>query len=279
MADMLNLGGTETVTNYLDEQDAARGLLGEVSSVLVDEIVDFVVIGGWLPFLFNSRPISHPGTFDVDILLNEATSRSSFEQAAQLLLDSGYLRAPKNQFQLHRILTVRGEKLVYHVDFLHRRYADDTDDLIRNWGRFQSIAGPGTDLIFTAAERMLRPVDVELPCGDSRSITVSFCTEVGFLSAKGRSATVAKRTRDAFDIFLVVHQSEDYGRLVRRSKELLVNRIFALSLKNLCDGFRKGKLLAQAAAHLSEQAPHLSGPEELIMTTIDKFFTDISLGE
>jgi hypothetical protein len=33
---------------------------------------------------------------------------------------------------------------VYHVDFLHRRYADDTDELIRNWGRFQSIAGPGT---------------------------------------------------------------------------------------------------------------------------------------
>jgi len=183
----------------------------------------------------------------VDILLNEKTSRSSFEHAAQLLLGAGYLRAPKNQFQLHRLLSVRGENLVYHVDFLHRRYADDTDDLIRNWGRFQSIAGPGTDIIFTDAERMLKSVDVVLPDGKGRCITASFCTEVGFLSAKGRSAPNPKRTRDAFDVFLVIHQSQDYGRLVARSKELMTHPVFKLSLTSLRDGFR-GKLLLQAVA-------------------------------
>lgn len=75
--------------SYPDEQTAALGLLGEVSTVLATQIVDFVVIGGWLPFLFNSSPIAHPGTFDVDILLNEATSRSTFERAAQSLLQIG----------------------------------------------------------------------------------------------------------------------------------------------------------------------------------------------
>jgi hypothetical protein len=276
MAGELGSLSTEGVTNYPDEQSAALGLLGEVTSLLVNQIVDFVVIGGWLPFLFNSRPIPHPGTFDVDILLNEATSRSSFEQDAQLLLRSGYLRAPKNQFQLHRILCVRGERLVYHVDFLHRRYADDTDDLIRNWGRVQSIAGPGTDIIFTAAERMLRSVDVVLPDGKNRCVTASFCTEVGFLSAKGRSAQVPKRTRDAFDVFLVIRQSQDYDRLVARSKELMTDPVFKLSLINLRDGFRDGRLLPQAAAHLREQAPGLADPEETVRTAIDKFFSDVS---
>lgn len=276
MADDLESHSTEAVSSYPDEQSAALGLLGEVTSLLVNQIVDFVVIGGWLPFLFNSRPIPHPGTFDVDILLNEATSRSTFEQAAQLLLRSGYLRAPKNQFQLHRILSVRGEKLVYHVDFLHRRYADDSDDLIRNWGRFQSIAGPGTDIIFTAAERMLKSVDVVLPDSKHRCVTASFCTEVGFLSAKGRSAPIPKRTRDAFDVFLVIRQSQDYGRLVARSKELMNHPVFKLSLKGLRDGFRDGKLLPQAVAHLREQAPGLADPEGVVRTAIDKFFSDIS---
>jgi hypothetical protein len=267
---------TESITDYPDEQTAALGLLGEVTLVLVSQIIDFVVIGGWVPFLFNSRPIPHPGTFDVDILLNEATSKSSFEQAARLLLRSGYLRAPKNQFQLHRILHVRGERLVYHIDFLHRRYADDTDDLIRNWGRVQSIAGPGTDIIFTEAERMLKSVDVVLPTGEKRSVTASFCTEVGFLSAKGRSATIPKRTRDAFDVFLVVEQSQDHRRLVTRSKELLNHPVFKLSLKNLRDGFRHGKLLTQATAHLREQASSLPDPEGVVRAAIDKFFSDIS---
>ena len=193
----------EELLNYSDEQSAAAGLLAEVATVLVERSVDFVIVGGWKPLLFNSHPIRHPGTFDVDVLLNEATSRSTFDKAAAMLLASGYMRAPKNQFQLHRILTVHGEPLVYHVDFLHRKYADDTDDHIRNWGKVQSIAGPGTDIIFTEAERQLKIFDARLPTGNDVAIPVSFCTDAGFLSAKGRSALVPKRTRDAFDIFLV----------------------------------------------------------------------------
>lgn len=164
---------------------------------------------------------------------------------------------------------------MYHVDFLHRHYADDTDELIRNWGRFQSIAGPGTDVIFTDAERMLRAVDVVLPDGSKHSITTSFCTEVGFLSAKGRSASVSKRTRDAFDVFLVIQQSQDYGRLVSRSNELIADPVFRLSLQGLRDGFRKGKLFAQAVAYLREQAPAVADPIKLVHSTIERFFADV----
>src|SRR6266404_4930031 len=150
------------MVNYQDEQSAARGLLGEITQILAQQEVDFAVIGGWVPLLFNSSPIPHPGTFDVDILLNESTPKSLFEAAAGAALDVGYLRAPKNQFQLHRILTVRGESLVYHIDFLHRKYADEADDLIRNWGRFQSIAGPGTDIIVTENERAVESLEIVL---------------------------------------------------------------------------------------------------------------------
>ena len=118
--------------DYANEQAAAAGMLGEAAGLLSAQSVEFAVIGGWLPFLFNQGAIGHPGTFDVDVLLHESTQRDSFEQAACRMLQAGYLRAPKNQFQLHRVLQVRGESLVYHVDFLHRKYADDSDELIRN---------------------------------------------------------------------------------------------------------------------------------------------------
>jgi len=259
--------------DYRDEQSAARGLLGEISLLLTKQRVDFAVIGGWVPFLFNSRPISHPGTFDVDILLNDETPKSLFETAARSALELGYLRAPKNQFQLHRILNVRGEQLVYHVDFLHRKYADDTDDMIRNWGKFQSIAGAGTDIIFTANERTVEPLSVLIPSGDQRTCPISFCSEVGFLSAKGRSANSEKRTRDAFDVFLVIRQSRDYAHLLERSRELLTNGVFRLSLENLREGFSsKGRLLARAVAHLRDQSPTLADPESVVRASIDKFF-------
>jgi hypothetical protein len=69
MANDLPSHAGEHWQDYPDQQSAAMGPLGEVSTLLVNQIVDFVIIGGWLPFLFNSRPIPHPGTFDVDILL------------------------------------------------------------------------------------------------------------------------------------------------------------------------------------------------------------------
>lgn len=263
--------------DYKDEESAARGLLIEVSSNLLDREVDFAIVGGWIPYLFNSQPYTHPGTFDVDILLNEETPRKVFESAADNLVELGFMRAPKNQFQLHKVITVRGEQMVYHLDFLHRRYADDTDDMIRQWGRFQSIAGPGTDLIFTENEKVFRAVEGIISSGEQLEIEIPFATEVGFLSAKGRSAQVPKRTRDAYDIFLVVSQSIDYDLLVKRSSELLANGIFRWSIAELVHGFLKGKLTERAAAHLSEQNPEVEKTTDIVRRTMTEFFKEIGL--
>ncbi len=263
--------------DYDDEHAAGKGLLAESVSILQGCDVDFVVIGGWLPYLFNSEPISHPGTLDVDILLNERTPKATFEAAAQVLISRGFLRAPKNQFQLHRLLTVRGEVLVYHVDFLHRKYADDTNDLIRHWGRFQSIAGPGTDVIFAEEERTTERLKATSPDGRALDVLAPFCSEVGFISAKGRSATTVKRTRDAFDVFLVIRQSRDRTRLIRRCTELLADKIFQLSIRNLYEGFSSGRFTERAVEHLRDQEPHCPSPEATVRQTMDDFFRSIDV--
>jgi len=100
---------------------------------------------------------------------------------------------------------------------------------------------------------------------------VPFCTEVGFLSAKGRSANAPKRTRDAFDVYLIVRQSRDYGRLVARSAELLRDPIFKLSMEMLRNGF-EDRLLKQAVAHLQDVRAPGTRPSDDVKETMDAFF-------
>lgn len=260
---------------YENDLAAARGLLGEATLVLIKQEIDFAVIGGWVPYLFNANPLSHPGTYDVDVLLNSNTSYEAMNKAIEEFMRVGYLRSPKNAFQLYRILRVDDEDRIFHVDFLHRKYAEDTDDLIKDWGKIQSIAGPGTDIIFLENERRVETLFFELPNGDSQKVNVTFCTEVGLLSAKGRSAMTKKRTRDAYDIFLVVHQSKNKQRLIERCRELLKDPIFELSFREIRSGFSlSGPLTANVILHLSKQA-EIQDPLKLIQSVMDEFFHSI----
>lgn len=262
---------------FENEQLAARALLGETAAVLTACKVDFAIVGGWLPFLFNGSPIPHPGTFDVDVLLRETTTKETFDGAALELIGRGFLRGAKNQFQAHRLFDVRGEQLVFHVDFLHRKYAPDVEDLVIEWGRFQSIAGPGTDLVFTENERTFESLAIVMPSGATESILVPFFTEVGLLATKGRSAESAKRTRDAFDIFLVIAQSRNRDALVRRSSELMGNGLFERSLKAIRDGFASGAWTKNAATYLSKADSSNTDPLGTVNRVLERFLQDIGL--
>ena len=260
---------------FANEQGAARALLAESTAILSAQGVDFVVLGGWIPFLFNKGSWGHPGTFDVDILLNDNTSRISVNAAADALCHAGYLRAPKNTFQFHRLLTVRKVPMVFHVDFLHRRYAAEAEDIILQWGHMTSIAGPGTDVIFKHSERSMRSVTA--PSMDNAEsafqISIPFASEVGFLAAKGRSAGTAKRTRDAYDIFLVIKESGDYPHLVARCAKLLSDGVFRISFQQIEQGFTSGTLLANAVKYLTGLSEEQA--RTLVTTTVQKFFQDV----
>ena len=263
--------------SYNTEQEAARGLLVETTSVLVAQEVDYAIVGGWVPFLLNPGKYSHPGTYDVDILLNERTTKDQMAAAAASLRERCFARSPKNRFQLHRLLGVNGELVHFHLDFLHRKYADDVDGMFKRWGDLTSIAGPGTDIIFTESER--RQVDVSgvRPDGSATSVLINFATEPGFLSAKGRSLHLPKRTRDAYDIFLVIAQSQDYGRLVSRCNELMANKVFKLSMKAIVHEFGERDAYRNVAAWISEVSKEPPDVNE-VEDTMVRFFETIGAG-
>ncbi len=85
---------------YSSDQTAALALLKDATSVLDECGVEFVVVGGWVPYLFHRHLFGHPGTFDADILLHSTSLEDgSFTLAAERLLGNGYLRAVKNRFK------------------------------------------------------------------------------------------------------------------------------------------------------------------------------------
>ncbi|NIJ83048.1 hypothetical protein FHY35_000003 [Xanthomonas arboricola] len=229
---------TDSLYMFQSEQEAAKAMLLEVTQILNRKTIDYAVVGGWVPYLFNCSPVAHPGTFDVDIVLNTALNKDDVILALDSMInDFGYMRAPKNAFQVYRAIPVLGETMIFHVDFLHRKYADDTGDLTRSWGRYQSITAPGTDVIFTHQQTQSHLVEALGMDGNSLKSDVTFASEAAFLSTKGRSVGFGKRERDAFDIYLIITQSQDLEKLVRAATALMLNGVFCASMLRMYKEF------------------------------------------
>ena len=183
--------------SFRDEQQAADFLLRESTKLLADSGVGFAVVGGWAPFLFHRERYGHPGTYDVDVLLDSASlENGTFEQATEAMLSAGYMRAAKNNFQAHRIVRVRDEEMIFHVDFLNESAPGNTIDLVSGKGRLRSIYTPAMEAVFTYAN--FRKVS------DPGMSHIRFPSPETFIASKAAATSVAKRTRDAFDVFVTV---------------------------------------------------------------------------
>lgn len=269
--------------SFESEQVAAKAMLLEVGTLMNKHTIDYAVIGGWVPFLFNSDPISHPGTFDVDIVLNTALSKDSVISALDFMVDeSSYRRAPKNAFQIYKEIVVGNEPLIFHVDFLHRKYADDSDDLTRTWGRYESIGTVGTDVIFTQKEMRSKEVYGIGVTGEAVSANIVFASEAGFLCSKARSVGLGKRERDGYDVYLLLKQSEDYDTLKKRSASLLGDNVFFASMNRLQEQFTTGQPApVKAANYLCGYSKEFTNQPELaeqeIIKVVQTFLNEIGI--
>lgn len=195
---------------FTSEIEAAEHLLQESTAVLIRHGVDFAIVGGWSPYLFNSKRYGHPGTFDVDVLLQpESLDNGTFDTAAEELLAGGYLRAPKNVFQAHRILEISGEELVFHVDFLNEREPGNALELVGGTGRMKSMYTPAMKAVFDYGGYRHHP----------KYPGVRFPSPETFVVTKAAATIVKKRTRDAFDVFVTV-QDQDKAAFAARWKDL-----------------------------------------------------------
>jgi hypothetical protein len=179
--------------------------------------VKFVVVGGWVPFLFHSASFGHPGTFDLDVLLGEESlDDGAFDRASTALLERGYLRAVKNQFQAHRLMLVRNEEFVFHVDFLNERSPGDNElQLVSGGGPLRSIYTKAMKVVFQEETRT-----------HGSYPGLQFPSPETFIATKAAATRVKKRARDAFDVY-VTALDQDPKQLGDRWRTLVLrDRLF-----------------------------------------------------
>ncbi|MGX9417457.1 hypothetical protein ACWU4D_08910 [Vibrio sp. WJH972] len=231
--------------------DGSKGLLVEAISAIESTNLDYLIVGGWSPYLRNKTEYIHPGTKDVDILFSDGDIKGKIASAVESFLDHGFMISAKHDFQMFKTLNVRGKNVVYHIDLLHPQetlrhpelMVDHfdlglTEDDTSSTPKIQrSIVLPSSKFLF---DGFFSNVEFEhsMCNGKPQKVNVPLLDESGLIFSKCKSAQVTKRPRDSFDIFLALKQpsvNETVNKLKEASKKFPAVKESITSLLNFVE--------------------------------------------
>ena len=119
-----------SIPSYSSEIEASKNLLLDAVLTVEKLGLEYVIIGGWCPYLRNRcSDIIHPGTKDVDILFKDGDIEHSLKPVVESFLNKGYILSAKHKFQLLRIYEIDGHNLVYNIDILHPSETKDAPEM------------------------------------------------------------------------------------------------------------------------------------------------------
>ncbi|PMD91638.1 hypothetical protein BWI97_21220 [Siphonobacter sp. BAB-5405] len=219
---------------YEDIQTGALRLLYDTCSLLNELNVKYIIVGGWAPFLLNSKPIEHPGTKDVDVLFDGAYEKGKLKEVIDAFLENEFILSAKHDFQLFKLINVLGREFIYNIDLLHplettnpqNLYVEHIDLKIpankyrrRNF-MMKSIALPSSQILFDNDIFFNYNLKITAQDGIELNQNVPLMGELGTLITKSSSVSVKKRYRDSLDIFLTISQSTDLTALINSTNRL-----------------------------------------------------------
>ena len=217
--------------NFRSVLEGATFLLGDTCRLLNEIEAEYVIVGGWTPYLLNKTDIVHPGTRDVDILFKDAYIEGNIAHLIKAFLRNGFVASAKHDFQLLRTLEFGSHSLVYNIDLLHPSESKKNFELfvdhfdlgiptangVPEGKMVRSIVIPETDLIF---DGMSEDYYLEYRGVDraKNQVRLPLMNHLGLLISKADSVTNVKRKRDSFDIYLILQQPEfDLRDAIERS--------------------------------------------------------------
>jgi hypothetical protein len=208
---------------YNNVLEAAKGVLLDAACILKTIGFEYIVIGGWCPFLRNQRrETPHPGTKDIDLLFQDADAPNGLKIVVESFLASGYLPSAKHQFQLLRVIRVKDQDFVFNIDLLHPSESKTNPELfvdhfefdicensaLKSKWRMKSIVLPSSAILFKGFFSSFDFSAVR-PNGDSGMVQLPLLNEAGLVLSKCQSIKTAKRDRDAFDMYLMLSQPDN----------------------------------------------------------------------
>lgn len=204
-------------------QDGALALLGETTELLNSHGIDYIIVGGWSPFLLNSAPFPHPGTKDVDILFKSGTQEGELKALIETFIKKGFVQSAKHPFQLLKAIDINRHSFMFNIDLLHpddqekkpEMFVDHIDFPVKESHSMRidykgkTIILPKSDFFFSDFYTKYQH-EFELTDGTKKNIEFNLLNEAGLILSKAKSAFNEKRTRDAYDIFLAIQQCRNY---------------------------------------------------------------------
>lgn len=188
--------------------DGAKNLLKETIVELSKfDGLEYIIIGGWCPFLRNSSEITHPGTLDVDILFREGYQSKSLEDVIVAFMEVGFIPSAKHPFQLLKKQQIQDKDFIFNIDLLHPNMTVDSEakgmfidhlDLDvpfrgEETAKMMSIVLPNSALLFDNALFDKYPLE---------GLEFNLVDFTGMFLTKMESCQKQKRERDSFDIYL-----------------------------------------------------------------------------
>lgn len=210
-------------------QDGAHTLLADTVKILNENNMNYIIVGGWSPYLLNDTVIKHPGTKDIDILFSHAYQKGNLKDIIISLLKNNFILSAKHDFQLFRKIKVKDNEFVYNIDLLHpyetrwqsETYVDHLELDIpadryqsKNF-KMKSIALPNASCLFDGLYTN-KEIDFPLSDGTKPKQTFRLMDEVGCLITKSKSVSIKKRERDSLDIFLAINQNQNYSTFITK---------------------------------------------------------------
>lgn len=212
---------------YKNLIEGAEALLGKCVSLLEENNVNYVIMGGWSPFLLNNNPTIHPGTKDVDILFETGYSQEALKDILKIFAEAGFLYSAKHHFQLLKEYEINGHKFIYNVDLIHPIDSLDSLEFVNHLEvpvrvsafveanySLKTISLPGGDVFFKLFNDRIKKKFTQED-GEEKEIEFSLLNEAGLIISKCKSFTNTKRQRDAFDIYLSIAQSRNYSQMIK----------------------------------------------------------------
>jgi hypothetical protein len=212
-------------------QDGATHLLGEACQLLNNEKIEYLIVGGWSPYLLNQAEFPHPGTKDVDVLFKSGTEKGQLREVIKSFIKAGFIQSAKHPFQLLKTYKLNGHDFMFNVDLLHpdnqakkpEKYVDHIDFPVKE-SKYMKIDYSGKTIILPQSDlffdefSFLHTENIQFLDGSKKEVSFNLIDEAGLILSKTKSVYNSKRTRDAYDIFLAFYQSRNREKTIEQLK-------------------------------------------------------------
>jgi len=187
----------------MDQTEAARAVLIEVSQILGAFKDNIVIVGGWVPDLWYSDK-NHVGSLDVDLAVSpEARGSDAYSTILGRLKEKGYSHA----IQPTRFLRiVEGVSEPIKIDFISGQYVNDEkkDKVIVDELGLNTLRG--IDLAFEMNEEIA--IEGIMPDGSHNIVHPRIVRPEAFILIKAFALADRMKPKDAYDIAFVLHHYE-----------------------------------------------------------------------